>query len=65
MTAELEFDNEARAARIEYTMDQLVLWRDHADEAAGNYIAYLMDYDYDLYCDADDALDALEAYYLD
>lgn len=65
MTAELEFDNEARAAKVEYAMDQLALWRDHGNEAAGNYVAYLIDYDYDLYADAEDALAVLESYYLD
>ena len=65
MTAELDFDTEARAARVEYTMDKLALWRDHGDEAAGNYCLFIYDTDYDLYCDADDALRALEAYYLD
>ena len=65
MSAELQFDQEVRAKQVEYAMDQLAAWRDHADEKAGNYIAYLIDYEYDLYADAEDALAVLEAYYLD
>jgi hypothetical protein len=63
MSAELDF-TEDRAARVEYVMDQMVLWRENAVEAAGRYLDYLMDADYDLYCEADDALATLEAYYL-
>lgn len=63
MSRELDF-NEDRAARVEYVMDQLVLWRENAVEEAGRYLDYLIDADYDLYAEADDALAALERYYL-
>lgn len=56
--------NEERAERVEYIMDQLVLWREQGDERAGNFIAHVYDTRYDLYCEADDSLAALEAYYL-
>jgi hypothetical protein len=64
MSAELNFA-EDRAARIDYLMTQLSMWRNSADEAAGNYCLWIYDTDYDLYCEADDALRELEAYYLD
>ena len=63
MSVELDF-HEDRAARLEYVMDQMVLWRENAVEAAGRYLDYLIDADYDLYCEADDALASLEEYYL-
>ena len=63
MSRELDF-NEDRAARVEYVMDRLVEWRESACETAGNYCQYIYDTDYDLYCEADDSLAALERYYL-
>lgn len=63
MSRELDF-NEDHAARVEYVMDQMVLWRESAVEEAGRYLDYLIDADYDLYAEADDSLAALESYYL-
>ena len=63
MSRELDF-NEDRGALVDYVMDQMVLWRENADEQAGRYLDYLIDADYDLYCEADDAFAVFEAYYL-
>lgn len=63
MSRDLDF-NENRAERIDYLMTQLSTWRNSACETAGNYCQFIYDTDYDLFCEADDALRQLEDYYL-
>lgn len=64
MSNELDFTTD-RATKVEYLMTQLSTWRNSACETAGNYCQFIYDTDYDMFCDADDALSAMEGYYLD